>query len=67
MIASGYPHLEETYRVAELLFPHLTLAQSAEQGQRILRGGPAYLAGGGSLSTDGFATPAPAATVSAGE
>ena len=60
VIASGYPHLEETYRVAELLFPHLDLAQRAERDHRALRGGPAYLAGGGSLSTDGFATPAPA-------
>ena len=63
MIASGYPHLEETYRVAELLFPHLTLAPQAGRGPTVLRGGPAYLAGGGSLSTDGFATSAPAARV----
>ncbi|WDF99031.1 FMNH2-dependent alkanesulfonate monooxygenase [Pectobacterium carotovorum subsp. carotovorum] len=26
-ILSGYPHLEEAYRVGELLFPHLDLAQ----------------------------------------
>jgi alkanesulfonate monooxygenase len=26
-ILSGYPHLEEAYRVAELLFPHLPVAQ----------------------------------------
>ena len=26
-ILSGYPHLEESYRVAELLFPHLPLSQ----------------------------------------
>ena len=26
-IFSGYPHLEEAYRVGELLFPHLDLAQ----------------------------------------
>jgi alkanesulfonate monooxygenase len=26
-IFSGYPHLEESYRVAELLFPHLDIAQ----------------------------------------
>ncbi|MNF01901.1 Alkanesulfonate monooxygenase [compost metagenome] len=25
-IFSGYPHLEESYRVAELLFPHLDVA-----------------------------------------
>ena len=26
-ILSGYPHLEEAYRFAELVFPHLSLAQ----------------------------------------
>ncbi len=26
-VLSGYPHLEEAYRVGELLFPHLDLAQ----------------------------------------
>ena len=26
-ILSGYPHLEEAYRVSELLFPHLPLEQ----------------------------------------
>ena len=60
VIASGYPHLEECYRVAELLFPQLAL-QAQGGGERArLRGGPAYLAGGGSLSTDGFAAPAAA-------
>jgi alkanesulfonate monooxygenase len=29
-IGSGYPHLEEAYRVAELLFPKLGLARSAK-------------------------------------
>ncbi|MFH7819129.1 FMNH2-dependent alkanesulfonate monooxygenase [Neobacillus thermocopriae] len=28
-ILSGYPHLEEAYRVSELLFPHLNLTNSA--------------------------------------
>ncbi|MBS0976343.1 alkanesulfonate monooxygenase, partial [Serratia rubidaea] len=28
-ILSGYPHLEEAYRVGELLFPHLDVAQHA--------------------------------------
>jgi len=28
VIGSGYPHLEEAYRVAELLFPHLPLAHA---------------------------------------
>jgi alkanesulfonate monooxygenase len=30
-ILSGYPHLEEAYRVADLLFPHLSLTSRAEQ------------------------------------
>ncbi len=54
LIASGYPHLEETYRVAELLFPLLELSRPGGEGRAELRGGPAYLAGGGSLSTDGL-------------
>lgn len=29
-ILSGYPHLEEAYRVAELLFPYLSLSRVAE-------------------------------------
>ncbi len=29
-IFSGYPHLEEAYRTAELLFPHLPLASASE-------------------------------------
>ncbi|MFD1956026.1 FMNH2-dependent alkanesulfonate monooxygenase [Paenibacillus thailandensis] len=31
-ILSGYPHLEEAYRVADLLFPHLDLKRSAPNG-----------------------------------
>jgi len=31
-IFSGYPHLEESYRVAELLFPHLDIAQPTPSG-----------------------------------
>jgi alkanesulfonate monooxygenase len=30
-ILSGYPHLEEAYRVADLLFPHLLLSTRVEQ------------------------------------
>ncbi|WP_026566775.1 FMNH2-dependent alkanesulfonate monooxygenase [Bacillus sp. UNC41MFS5] len=30
-ILSGYPHLEEAYRVSELLFPHLPLEKAASQ------------------------------------
>jgi alkanesulfonate monooxygenase len=33
-IFSGYPHLEESYRVAELLFPHLDIAQSERPAGR---------------------------------
>ncbi|MGC6387564.1 FMNH2-dependent alkanesulfonate monooxygenase [Ewingella sp. S1.OA.A_B6] len=35
-IFSGYPHLEEAYRVSELLFPHLDLA-TAEQDTTVKR------------------------------
>lgn len=36
-ICSGYPHLEEAYRVAELLFPHLPLKnQPAPVGEMML-------------------------------
>ena len=31
-ILSGYPHLEEAYRVAELLFPHLALEKADDAG-----------------------------------
>jgi len=30
-ILSGYPHLEEAYRVADLLFPHLPVSTRSEQ------------------------------------
>ncbi|MCQ4297244.1 FMNH2-dependent alkanesulfonate monooxygenase [Pseudomonas stutzeri] len=33
-IFSGYPHLEESYRVAELLFPHLDLAEAQRPESR---------------------------------
>lgn len=35
-ILSGYPHLEEAYRVAELLFPHLPLKHQPQANQDIL-------------------------------
>jgi alkanesulfonate monooxygenase len=31
-ILSGYPHLEESYRVAELLFPYLEMEKSNNAG-----------------------------------
>jgi alkanesulfonate monooxygenase len=39
-ILSGYPHLEEAYRVAELLFPHLEISEktSAPASLKPLRG-----------------------------
>jgi alkanesulfonate monooxygenase len=37
-ILSGYPHLEEAYRVAELLFPRLPLAHQAPPAQPNLTG-----------------------------
>lgn len=30
-VLSGYPHLEEAYRVAELVFPHLPLARAEDE------------------------------------
>ncbi len=53
LIASGYPHLDEAYRVAELLFPLLGV------GRSVLPGGPSLLTGGGSFMT----TSEPAAVV----
>jgi alkanesulfonate monooxygenase len=37
IIASGYPHLEEAYRVAELLFPVLGIGQQATEPGRDFR------------------------------
>ena len=48
VIGSGFPHLEECYRTAELLFPLLNTSGAP----RRLPGGPSMLTGGGSLSTD---------------
>ena len=48
VIGSGFPHLEECYRTAELLFPHLNVTADT----RRLPGGPSIMTGGGSLSTD---------------
>jgi alkanesulfonate monooxygenase len=56
VIASGYPHLDEAYRVAELLFPLLGLGSP-----RRSKGGATLLTGGGSfMTTQGFAEPATA-------
>lgn len=52
LIASGYPHLDEAYRVAELLFPHLGVGRAAQSG------GQSLMTGGGSfMTTDGFPAP----------
>lgn len=37
IIGSGYPHLEEAYRVAELLFPQLNLRDRRSGGLPPLR------------------------------
>ena len=37
-ILSGYPHLEEAYRFADLVFPHLPRAQRAETERPLLSG-----------------------------
>ena len=46
-IFSGYPHLEEAYRVAELLFPLL------ETGSEIAKTSPQYLSPFGEVATTG--------------
>lgn len=38
VIGSGYPHLEEAYRVAELLFPHLPLTNAAGPQSHLPKG-----------------------------
>ena len=44
VIASGYPHLEEAYRVAELLFPALGIADSSREPGRDFRTVPPRVA-----------------------
>lgn len=39
-ILSGYPHLEESYRFAELVFPLLPLAHSTRGGNKTVNTGP---------------------------
>ncbi len=55
LIASGYPHLDEAYRVAELLFPYLGTGRAARAG-----GSPVLTGGGSFMTTDGFPAPATA-------
>lgn len=55
VIASGYPHLEEAYRVAELLFPEIGIAAPrpplrSSFGQRQVFGGGGH---GGNVQTPG--------------
>ena len=54
VIASGYPHLDEAYRVAELVFPLLGIGNGTP-----VMGGPTLMTGGGSFQTTDSA-PAPA-------
>src|ERR1700712_3134626 len=44
IIASGYPHLEEAYRVAELLFPVLGIGQNAHEPGRDFQAAPRRMA-----------------------
>ena len=44
IIASAYPHLEEAYRVAELLFPLLGIGQPASEPGREFRSAPIGIA-----------------------
>jgi alkanesulfonate monooxygenase len=39
-ILSGYPHLEEAYRFAELVFPHLDLEGQSESADKAFNTGP---------------------------
>lgn len=39
-ILSGYPHLEEAYRVAELVLPHLKLNHGVSPGKLVVNTGP---------------------------
>jgi alkanesulfonate monooxygenase len=69
VVASGYPHLEEAYRVAELLFPLLDVSRGerpafstarAAGGQNLLVGGGSFMTTSDRLTTDGFPPPASA-------
>ncbi|MEJ5976262.1 FMNH2-dependent alkanesulfonate monooxygenase [Novosphingobium sp. PS1R-30] len=55
-ILSGYPHLEEAYRVAELLFPLLPIARETASAVRVAPG-RAGEAGGHALSRYGSVLP----------
>jgi alkanesulfonate monooxygenase len=48
VIGSGYPHLEEAYRVSELLFPELGITREAQRTSFVSEfGKPAVYGGGG--------------------
>jgi alkanesulfonate monooxygenase len=44
VIASGYPHLEEAYRVAELLFPALGIGEQRHEPGHDFRAAPSRIA-----------------------
>ena len=46
VIASGYPHLEEAYRVSELLFPEIGLAGPRNQVRSSFGEQPLFAGGG---------------------
>ncbi len=48
VIGSGYPHLEEAYRVSELLFPELGLERELQRGSFDVEFGKRQVFGGGS-------------------
>ncbi len=50
LIASGYPHLEEAYRVQELLFPLLERSTETADPMLARMAAPVAFAGGGALS-----------------
>jgi alkanesulfonate monooxygenase len=51
-IMSGYPHLEEAYRFAELVFPHLPLAHATTHGRRTGKGPVGEIVGNHALPED---------------
>jgi alkanesulfonate monooxygenase len=52
-VLSGYPHLEEAYRVAELLFPLLPLAERTSAAAPAARAGRAGETGAHHATRDG--------------
>jgi alkanesulfonate monooxygenase len=59
-ILSGYPHLEEAYRVADLLFPHLPVSLRPERSAGNVTGPFGELVANEYQPRTAVATPVPA-------